>query len=192
MNNDECHNVNLPGEVWKDISGFEGKYQVSNRGRVKSLKFGRWGTHPRILKTSLIVKGRYKIVSLFDGNTCVKKYVHILVAEAFLEKPSGSWVVNHIDGDGTNNDVTNLEWVTFQQNIMHSIYVLGKRNDPVICTETGIIYPSMAVAASAVGCLSADISAACKTGRPFRGTHWVKISKKDYYDIKLRYEEPNF
>lgn len=152
------------------------------------MKWGRWKNNPRILRPGLVVKGKYHKVGLFKDGKQIGKYVHILVAEAFLDKPDGAWVVNHKDGDGTNNKLENLEWVTFQQNILHSIYTLGKRNDPVMCVETGVIYPSIAVAAESVRCHPANIAASCKNKNKFRGTHWVKISKKDYYGLKLKYE----
>ena len=97
---------------WKTIEGVNDKYMVSDKGEVKSLFF----KEPRNLKASNTKNG-YKSVSLQIGKTVKKKYVHRLVAENFL---IGKGVVNHIDGDKTNNRATNLEWCTSSQNNQHA------------------------------------------------------------------------
>ena len=95
----------LPGEVWKDIAGFDG-YQVSTFGRVKSFKW----TKPRILKPHL--RGEYLSVDLcFDGKT-KHQPVHILVAQAFIPNLEGKPEVNHDDGHKFNCHVSNLYWAT--------------------------------------------------------------------------------
>lgn len=89
-------------EIWNDIFGFEGKYQVSNYGRVKSKRC--------ILKPNLCDNGYY-FVNLYDSNIRHhKKYIHRLVAETFIINPNNLPCINHIDEDKTNNRVDNLEW----------------------------------------------------------------------------------
>lgn len=91
-------------EVWKDIEGFEGLYQISNQGRVKSLWFGK----EKILKGG---KARgYLIIGLYKDGKLVMKLVHRLVAEAFLPNPQNLQEVNHKDENKENNNVENLEW----------------------------------------------------------------------------------
>lgn len=103
-------------EVFKDIKGFEGKYQVSNMGNVKSLNFNHT-KKKKLLSTKGLSKG-YPIVSLgAKGNFSV----HRLVAETFLKKPAGKDQVNHINGVKTDNRASNLEWVTGSENMQHAL-----------------------------------------------------------------------
>ena len=107
-------------ELWKDIQGYEGYYQVSNEGRVKSLERDvEWrGTirhqSERILKESTHNRG-YKRVRLCDGKSNIK-LVHRLVAEAFIPNPNNYPMINHKDENPSNNRVENLEWCTAQYN----------------------------------------------------------------------------
>lgn len=108
-------------EVWKDIDGFEGLYQVSNLGRVRSLdryvqQKTRWGGITQVHKKGVILTPkreneiRYLTVSLWKNGKHYLRYVHRLVAIAFIENPKGYPEVNHIDEDKLNNEVYNLEW----------------------------------------------------------------------------------
>lgn len=105
-------------EVWKDVEGFEGLYQVSNLGRVRSL-----GSRGRIRSLSLTKDGYVKVRLIHKGKDKTAR-VHRLVAEAFVPNPDNKGTVNHIDGDKTNNRVDNLEW-TDRSEQMHHAYRLG-------------------------------------------------------------------
>lgn len=116
-------------EVWKDIAGFEGRYQISRHGQVCSLGRkvnSRWGKY-RTVKTRIlatfITKEGYETVDIARQK---KFLVHRLVAQAFIPNPENKPCVNHLDGDKTNNHVSNLEWCTYQENERHSFNVLGK------------------------------------------------------------------
>ena len=117
-------------EVWKDIPGYEIYYQVSNLGRVRSkdrlVDRGRTGTELRkgkILKQIACETGTggvYYRVYLYDGTGRKTGRIHRLVAESFCDKKHGCNVVNHLDGDSTNNKAENLEWTTPQGNARHA------------------------------------------------------------------------
>ena len=108
-------------EIWRDITGYEGIYQVSNLGRVRSLDRKVWNyiKRGRILKAHNNGHGYYN-VSLHNNDKVEKHvYVHILVAKTFIPNPNNYTEVNHKDFNKTNNSVDNLEWVSHKQNIIH-------------------------------------------------------------------------
>jgi len=116
-------------EVWKNIKGYEGSYQVSNLGRVKSLERAvalKNGSErhlkERILKPSTNRYG-YLQALLCNGSGKVKTLlVHRLVCEAFYENPENKPCVNHIDENRTNNVASNLEWCTVKENNNHGTH----------------------------------------------------------------------
>lgn len=111
-------------EIWKDIDGYEGRYQVSNLGNIKSLRY-LGHNQERIMRLSQHHTG-YLIVQL--GKHPAKTFlVHTLVAKAFIPKEEGKRLVNHKDGNKKNNCVCNLEWVSHLENTKHAI-ITGLRN----------------------------------------------------------------
>lgn len=106
-------------EIWKDIQGYEGKYQVSNYGRVKSLIGTNQKPREKILTPGVNPQG-YLHVSLCVNRRMKGYRVHRLVAEEFIPNPENKKEVNHIDGDKKNNTVDNLEWVTPKENMRHA------------------------------------------------------------------------
>lgn len=121
-------------EIWKDIEGYEGIYQVSNLGRVKNIKRNIF------MKDSLSRKG-YKMIDLRNAPNPRKRYsVHRLVAEAFIPNPDNKPQVNHIDEDKTNNNVYNLEWVTAKENSNHGTKIqrsIDKVSLPIVHVING-------------------------------------------------------
>ena len=99
-------------EYWKPVVGYEGHYQISNFGRVKSIKFGK-----EIILKQHKDKFGYLYVDLYKNNIKKKYKVHRLVAEAFLPNPYNLLQVNHRDENKLNNNVDNLEWCTNEYNI---------------------------------------------------------------------------
>lgn len=113
-------------EVWKDIAGYEGLYQVSNLGRIKSLdRIVKRKSQPNLPIVGKILNPRkgkngYAYVSLSKEAKRKTANVHRLVAEAFVEKHEGCNVVNHIDGNKENNICDNLEWIDSARNNKHA------------------------------------------------------------------------
>ncbi len=115
-------------EIFVPVKGYEGAYEVSNAGTVRSLprtvvgKDGRVYPYPgKTLATNPNKNVEYLQVSLWRNNKGESFYVHRLVAEAFLPNPGNLPEVNHIDGCRTHNHVSNLEWVTRQGNAQHAV-----------------------------------------------------------------------
>lgn len=126
-------------EEWKDIKGYEGKYQISNLGRVKSLNYNNT-KESKLLHQSLI--NNYYSVYLWKRGKGKQYRIHRLVAIHFIDNPDNLPEVNHIDENKLNNRVDNLEWCNRKYNCNY-----GNRNKklsrPIQCIETGIIYPSI-------------------------------------------------
>lgn len=166
-------------EIWKDIKGYEGLYQVSSEGRVKSLERktqhrGRLITiKERLLKQSLDTKG-YLMAHLYKNGIDNTLKVHRLVAEAFIDNPDNLPQVNHKSEDKTLNSVENLEWCDTKYNINY-----GTHNERVAKSLTNGItskpiiqydldgnfiqeYPSMHEAARCLGLKQGGISMCCR------------------------------
>ena len=134
-------------EIWKDINGYEGLYQVSNLGRVKSLD-RRARNHKngstRFVKGQMITAtgngNGYKIVGLRYQRKRENRYVHRLVAEHFIDNPDDKKYINHIDYDTSNNCVENLEWCTQKENIIHSKDHMCKPRNKFKPSNTGEKY----------------------------------------------------
>lgn len=113
-------------EVWKDIKGYQGLYQISNLGNVKSLdrKVNAKNNKKRLIKGTFLKlrfnNRNYNIVSLYKNNIQEVRFIHRLVAETFIPNPENKPEVNHIDGDKQNNKIDNLEWCTRTENNKHA------------------------------------------------------------------------
>lgn len=110
--------TDLPGEEWRPVVGFESEYEVSNRGRVRSTVYqsARNGIHRKRLLKQKVNSTGYMQVYLRAPGRFVSRRVHRLVAEAFIPNPGNLPVVDHIDFNRTNNDIGNLQWLTYGEN----------------------------------------------------------------------------
>lgn len=113
-------------EKWKPIKGYEGLYEISNLGRVKSYHITR-GTKERILKPRY-VKDNYLMIALYKDGTRKNFQLHHLVADAFVENPKQLKEINHKDGNKENNSYVNLEWTTHHDNVLHYHKILKRIN----------------------------------------------------------------
>lgn len=189
-------------EIWVDVEGFEDYYQVSSLRKFKSLeryvdhkKYGKMKVNERIMKT-WINNRNYHMISLQDKNGERKHFlVHRLFAIAFIPNPHNLPCINHIDGNKQNNDITNLEWVTYADNNTHA-YKTGLREHAmkgkfgkdhhcskfVLQFKDGEFikeFPGMSEAARETGILISCISKVCLGQRKTAGGYVWKYANKN-------------
>ena len=181
-------------EIWKDIKGYEGIYQVSNKGNVRSLdrtvitKENKVRSlKGKLLKPATITHGYLGV------NLCNKSYrVHRLVAEAFIPNPNNLPIINHLDEDKTNNCVDNLQWCTSQENNTYGtrlqkasdsmkkkenhglneqiIEMIKNQNKKVLCVTTNKVFDSIKEASEFYNVSRTGISGCCKGKFKYSGT----------------------
>lgn len=197
--------------IWKPIVGYEGLYEVSNTGLIKSLNFYRY-KGPRILKPCQRPDG-YLSVGLSKNNITKTKTVHRIVAEAFLPNPDGLEMVNHKDENRSNNNVDNLEWCSRAYNQNYSINLHperrmlfyrnflnheGRSRSPMIVSEARVrtepiahldsnlkileIYDNWVEAKHDLGFVTSGVLGACE-----RNLNKMQTEKKNY--IRKHYGE---
>lgn len=143
----------------KDIVGYEGRYSVTEDGRVYSHPKSGSGGHNGMWK---ILQKRphrsgdyYLVVSLTKDGKDKQYYVHRLVAETYIENPEGKSEVNHKDGNKANNHKDNLEWVSPSENRFHAVYTGLLRHEhqkkKIVCLETGQVFQSITEAIELFG-----------------------------------------
>jgi len=158
-------------ERWKPINGLDGLYEVSDQGRVRSIRSGK------ILKPRVLPNG-YERVHL---PTARDAYIHRIVADAFCDHKPGCDVVNHIDNNPRNNRADNIEWTTQRGNVHYAMKQGRVANFPnakaVVGTKDGTEYRfgSQHEAALFAGCDSKTISRACRFGKVTRNGFTWKV-----------------
>lgn len=184
-------------EVWKDIEGYEGLYQVSNMGRVKSLERyvqNNLGMQHKLEKMKEPSERRrkdglqgYFALQLYKDNKGKNCYIHRLVAETFIENPDHKETVNHINGDKHDNRAENLEWASYAENNRHAVEIglndskhrrNRKGSTPVAQYDLRMnllaVYPSMREAERQTGVDCTAIGHAIRKGWKYGGFIWKK------------------
>lgn len=169
-------------EIWKDIKGYEGLYQVSNFGRIKSLPKKR---NSKFTEKEIILKlfentSGYIQTNLWKNKKGKNFLVHKLVAEAFISNNYNFPYINHKDENKQNNRVDNLEWCTAKYNSNY-----GTRNSrlssPVICIELNKTYNSIKEASKDLNIQQAHISGCCAKRKHYitaGGYHWQYVKEE--------------
>lgn len=118
-------------EIWKDIPGYDGLYQVSNLGSVRALNYNK--RKGRVKMMSKIVGHNGYLYVMLSKNCVYKRFlIHRLVASCFIEKPDGKNEIDHIDGNNQNNVWINLRWSSHQENLNNPITKKRFRDSKVI------------------------------------------------------------
>lgn len=175
-------------EVWKDVIGYEGMYQVSTFGRVRALereieyKNGTRHTYPEKILSARLDKYGYLRTNLYKSGKAKVKKIHRIVAESFIPNKDKKSTINHKDGNKLNNRVENLEWTTWGENNKHALDTglrTNKNNSKSIPVRQYDLdgnfiksYPSLAEAKRQTGIDHSNIGRACRTNGTAGGYRW--------------------
>lgn len=180
-------------EIWKDVIGYEGRYEVSNLGNVRSIVFQKNGKEKQL---ALLNGKDYFLVRLYKDGKGSMKRVHRLVAEAFISNPNNYPVVNHKNWNKRDNRVDNLEWCTYSYNNWYKPNKEGEysphrknrgklhgkpfaKPKRVRCVETGEIFESISAAARFANVEQSNISRALRGRQRKSGSYrWEYVDEE--------------
>lgn len=195
--------LNIMEEIWKDIEGYGDRYKISNKCTVvrkECYSTNRHGTVTLMAERTVAIRKKrerngswYWLLTLYYEGVCYGKYLHKLMAEAFIPNPQNKPQVNHIDGNKINNDISNLEWCTDLENKQHAKengllrspkYWTGKlgdkhaRSKPIVRLGLDMSfkeeYEGLLDACRKGDFSAAGLSIACNnTPRPYKGFIWM-------------------
>lgn len=163
--------VNNEVEIWRDVRDFEGYYKVSNLGRIKSLNYRKSGKEGIITPMHRNCD-QYLRISLSKKGKKEYRYLHRIVAEAFIPNPYNFPEVNHIDTNPRNCNVNNLHWCTHEQNTNHWKTRLNRSKKVYCYNSSGDLeykYSSVTSCAAALGSNPSYISQCTKNGKKYKG-----------------------
>lgn len=187
------------GDVWGDVIGYEGKYQVNTKGEIRSLNYGRMNKIC-LLKPYLGNRGYLSVVLSKDNKTKIKM-VHKLVAEAFIPNEDSKPFIDHINNIKTDNRVENLRWVTHKENMRNPLtrkrFSESAKKRPIsenalknwqrriYCKELNKTFDSITQASKELNIPIACICRVCSGNRPHtRGCHFEYVNIKELFDVK--------
>lgn len=167
-------------ELFKDVANYEGIYQVSNFGNVKTLQrniYNKLGKlhyiQPEKLLKPSVFKNGYKYISMHKNKKIKVKTIHSLVAEAFIENTYNKRTVNHIDGNKLNNHFTNLEWATDKENLEHNFVIgISKRYSLIAYNNNTYLEFSKVSDACKLGFSQKSISNSVIKNKKYKGFYW--------------------
>lgn len=193
-------------EIWKELKGFDLPYYISNKGNIKCLSYSKtdlfnrtYNIKEHILKPTISTKG-YFLITLRQNKKSKSFRINRLVAETFIENPYNKPIVDHIDGNKLNNEISNLRWVSAKENtnnpntLKSSKESWSKSNKsrikPVYKLDFNYKvltkYSSCEEAAKSIGCSSVFIHRCCNIPRrTAKGFHW------SYSPIKIKIDLNN-
>lgn len=173
-------------EIWKNVPGYDGIYQVSSNGRVRSLDRCIMIKSESNRQTSRFIKGvilkpvlvrGYQAVTMSKNGHARLMKIHRLVAKAFIPNPNNKTQVNHKDGNKLNNCMENLEWCTSLENQMHAIHTglkTGMEKAKKVIRDDGAVFPSLKDAAIGSECTIQDVCNVVKGRRKSAHGHGFK------------------
>ena len=163
-------------EVWKDVNGYEGLYQVSTLGNVKSLNYSRTRKERNLIPA---LKKGYLSVQLCKEVNVKEFRIQQLVADAFISNPNGYKFVNHKDENKQNNCVDNLEWCDTKYNCNYGTRnkrIAEKRSIAIYCVELDKVFQSTREVERITGIANSSISKCCKGKlKSAGGYHWEYV-----------------
>lgn len=186
------------GDVWRDVIGYEGKYQVNTKGEIRSLNYGRMNKIC-LLKPYLGNRG-YLSVVLSKGNKTKIKMVHKLVAESFIPNGDNKPFIDHINNIKTDNRVENLRWVTHKENMRNPLtrkrFSESAKKRPIsentlknwqrriYCKELNKTFDSITQASKELNIPISCICRVCSGNRPHtRGYHFEYVNIEELFDV---------